>query len=200
MTVDDKKPDEEGDDKKLEEGTKDDARRFTDDDFKAHVDQNKKEHEEMFARIAALEKSKTKDDDDDKKDDKTKDAAFTSDGFKKMVAHAEILIPGVRIPTLDYKASNSDKMKTMTGFQRKVLDQFYSTKEGKEIIDDLLPSGTSYKGLTCDSIYMIFNSPAMVKVASNNKAEVSFHKVETYPHIKSIADLNAFNEKFWGSK
>ena len=194
MTNDDKKEDEVKEDPTKEEPTKEEQR-FTDDDFKKHVEQNKKEHEEMYARISALEKSKpqTKDDDDEEKPEKTKDSSFVSETFKKTVAYAEILVPGVHLPTLD-----SLKGKRLYDFQRKVLDQFYSTQEGREIISDLSP--TDYRSLTCDSLAVLFNSAAKVKTASNNKPEVSFHKVEKYPHIKSIDDLNAFNEKFWGLK
>jgi hypothetical protein len=195
-----------------------------DDDFQAHVDKNETEHAEMFARIEALEKLVAGGDTDDKKTkdaeeeeavkkeamdevpeelkeeaSKAKDSAYLGDSFRDTVAQAEILVPGIRIPTFDAAQSVSITFKKICGFRRQALDLAYAQPGTRAIVDDVLggqPLDT--KHMTCDAIRTLFRSASAMKRSENNQNNTAGKAVldggrKAGP--MSIADLNAANRK-----
>lgn len=191
---------------------------FTDDDIQAHVDQNAKEHEEMKARISALEemlKGKPASDNDNTVTDEekmladeapegkedeakaAKDSALFGDSFMNAVANAEILVPGIRIQTYDAKAAPMQTVKKICGMRRQALDLAYGQPETRGIIDDIL-SGKKLdtSNMTCDAVRTLFNTAASVKKASNN---ISKTKLDMPPAAKSITldDIERMNKEYY---
>lgn len=203
---------------------------FTDDDFQAHVDKNEAEHQEMRARIEALEKAlagSTSDDDGDAdgtSDDadpelkaalqdeapdgvdpeqavKAKDSMYLADSFQDTVAMAEILAPGIRIPTFDQKARPGQSFKKICGLRRQALDLAYVQPATRSLLDELLAGkDLDTKHMTCDAVRSLFRSAASMKRTMNNtgaRGNTADLGVQKKAGVKTLAELNALNASRW---
>lgn len=203
--------------------------KFTDDDLQAHMDKNETEHAEMFARIEELEKllaasadKGTKDaekaDEEEEKlkkeamdevpeelkeeASKAKDSAFLGDSFKDTVAMAEILAPGIRVPTFDAAQKPGTSFKKICGLRRQALDLAYVQPATRGIVDDILagqPLDT--KNMTCDAVRTLFRSAAALKRTANNANSTNNAVSSTVldggkkAGPMTIAEINARNRK-----
>lgn len=168
--------------------------KFTDDMLQEHVDRNEAEHAEMKARIEALEglvakisggeageaedaeneemKAELRDEAPEgmaEQATKAKDSAYLVDSFKDTVAAAEILVPGIQIPTVDRAAKPGATMKKLCNFRRSALDLAYSQPATRGVLDELL-SGKSLdtKMMTCDAVRTLFKSAVAIRKNMNN--------------------------------
>lgn len=176
------------------EGTMDDEgaegrAKFTDDDIQEHMDKNATEHAEMFSRIEELEKlvaqlsGGTSDDGEDYNEEmqdefpeelkeeasKAKDSAYLIDSFQDTVAMAEILVPGIRVPTFDRSMKPGKSFKQICSLRRQALDLAYGQPATRGILDDLLGGkNLDTKRMTCDGARTLFRSAAAMKRSANN--------------------------------
>lgn len=204
---------------------------FTDEDFQAHVDKNEAEHVEMRARIEALEKlvsgkagagdeglegeEKTVDEEiegalkeeapegtSDEEIKMTKDSSLLVDSYKDTIGLAEILVPGIRVPTFDRAAKPGQSFKKICGLRRQALDLAYSQPSTRSILDDLLAGKTlDSKNMTCDAIRTLFRSAAAMKKAANNNAgrtgDMGVSVQASGP--LSLTELNKKNASYWAN-
>lgn len=201
---------------------------FTDEDIQAHIDQNASEHAEMSARIQALEElvaslapaAATEDEEggeliEQMKDEfpeevqaeavKAKDSAYLSDSYKDTVAMAEILVPGIRVPTFDRSAKPGQSFKKICGLRRQALDLAYAQPATRGMLDDLLagkPLDT--KNMTCDAIRTLFRSASTTQRSINNGAartgdRSSLVQSQAGAHVSSLAELNRRNAERYGT-
>ena len=198
--------------------------RFTDDDeFQAHVTRNDAEHAEMFARIEELEKlvaamgggSETAEDaeiegqfkeeaPEGTNDDevmKAKDSAYLGDSFRDTVALAEILVPGIKIPTYDRAADPKKTFRQICNLRRQALDLAYVHPATRAIVSELVSGKTLDTGnMTCDAVRTMFRSAAALRRSQNNSATHDSRDRFTSvakPEIKSLADINKMNAAIW---
>lgn len=195
----------------------------SDDALQEHIAQNAAEHQEMMARIEALEQAlagKTSDEEDpelveEMKDEfpeelqeeavKAKDSAYFAESFQDTVALAEILVPGIRIPTYDRALTPGQTFKKICGFRKQAIDLAYGQPATRSILDDLLngkPLATS--NMTCDAARTLFRSAAAMKRAMNNSLGHT-NDTGTTGSIKkagpkSLAELNKINAERWATK
>lgn len=195
--------------------------KFGDDDFQAFMEKNDAEHADMFARIEALEKliagGNTEDEDDPEltaalKDEapeglgeeavKAKDSAYLADSFQDTVALAEILAPGIRVPTYDGAARPGQTFKKICGLRRQALDLAYVQPASRGMLDDLLsgkPLDT--KNMTCDAIRVLFKSAAATQRTLNNSGGGTHDRTpqgaSKQAGVTSLADLNRLNASRW---
>ena len=197
---------------------------FTDDDIKAHMDQNAKEHEEFRTQIAELKKlvgggtSDKKEEEEKPTDDemiedslaeeapegqegmarKAKDSAFLSDSFTNTVSLAEILVPGIRVPTYDRKSDPKVTFKKICGLRRQALDLAYGQAETRGIIDDVLGGKKlDTVSMTCDAIRTLFNSAASVKKSTNNSARTSIEGMYVANKQMTLDDVEKLNKEYY---
>ena len=116
--------------------------------------------EEKAAREAAEAKAK------EEKEGKTGDSAALAAGWQDTVARAEILAPGIKIPTFDAKAKRGATIDAMCGFRRAALDKFGASDDGKSVLAAMDIADT--KGLSCDTIGIAFRVASDAKKAKNN--------------------------------
>lgn len=156
-------------------------------------------------------RTKTGDDDGSSKEGDSTDSRLLETGFKKVMAQAEVLIPGFRLPTFDAAAKMADTVESMCNLRRKVLDAAYQTTDGAALINGVTGEATlTLDGMGCKDVAVIFNAAATVKATANNAAAkardgaMGSHQsddskaVKTGP--KSIAEINAANEAFWAAQ
>lgn len=150
------------------------------------------------------DKDKTKDKTKDGKG-KTRDSAGLTNAFKDTVARAEILAPGIKLPTFDAKADRKKSVDALCAFRRKALDKAYGTDEGKAAIDPLLAGRTlDTKKLTCDTARLMFTAASENMKAVNRAANTGSGKIRANDSgtvkVPTIGDMNKGFTDFWKPK
>ncbi len=194
-----------------------------DDDLATFKEQNAAEHKEFRDRIEALEKAiaggtgDTTDPEgmpdealdefpDDLKEDakKAKDSAHFRDSFQDTVAMAEILSPGIRVPTYDSASKPSTTYKKICGLRRQALDAAYASADTKSIIDTILGGKKlDTTRMTCDAVRTLFRSAAAMRRVANNGAAIRTGDnrggaaVAGVQAPRTLADVNKANAEYW---
>lgn len=134
---------------------------------------------------------------------KAKDSAFFRDGFQETLAMAEIIVPGIRVPSFDAMAKPGKTYDTLCRFRRTVLDLAWNDAKSRPYLQDLLGSGrTLATGCkTCDKVRDVFRGLWLARRHDNNggatitndavRQHLSGSVRATSP-IQSPADLNKF--------
>lgn len=136
---------------------------------------------------------------------KTRDSAGLANAFQDTIARAEILAPGIRVPTFDAKADRKKTVDALCAFRRKALDKAYKTDEGKAAIDALLGGRTlDTSKLTCDAARIMFVGASENMKALNRAASTGSSRFRAGDHgtVKptTIADINKTAADFWKPK
>lgn len=148
------------------------------------------------------------DEDKDKTNDgkgKTRDSAGLANAFQDTVARAEILSPGIKVPTFDAKVDRKKTIDGLCAFRRKVLDKAFTTDEGKAAIEPLLAGGRfDTKKLTCDAATIMFTAASENMKAVNRASTTGSGRVRANDSgtvkVSSIADMNKASADFWKPK
>ncbi len=92
--------------------------------------------------------------------------------WEETMALAEIISPGVRLPTFDRSAHAVNTIDAMCKFRRRVLNTAYDTDaEMHNVLDNLVDSPNGYSPgarMTCDSVTSLFRAAAQIKRDRNN--------------------------------
>lgn len=136
---------------------------------------------------------------------RARDSKHLTDTFQTVVARAEILSPGVPIPTFDAKKQATFTLDSMCKLRRRTLERAWRTEDGKATIQKLfggrdLP--VAMQKMTCDSVRMLFNGAAeLVSVSNNDGARGSGRTARTGDTKPTTnADINKKNAEFWGAR
>ncbi|HDR9164523.1 TPA: DUF2213 domain-containing protein [Burkholderia vietnamiensis] len=170
-----------------------------------------------MAKIEARDADPDDDDDDDDDDGKKKPTddtiieaetagklnqsgvdLYTGDSARLIAARAEILAPGVKLPTLD-GLKTKDRAVALCKCQRRALDQAYETDAGRAAIAPFLGRrAPDFEALPAQVVDAIFTGAAELMRAKNN-AGSSSGKVTTrdFGKARTVADINEANRKFW---
>ena len=153
-------------------------------------------------------------DDDDEEDDEEKEktddsviepettpkaddgTTYTGDKLSEVFSRAEVLAPGIAIPTGDAAKAKDAAAVVM----RKALDVAYATADGKKHIDVFL-MGRDLKKLTVDSLAGVFNGAAeLARISNNNVALRAKSATKDFGKPTTVASINAANKAFWATK
>ena len=120
---------------------------------------------------------------------------LSGDSLKNVIARAEILAPGLAIPTGDsLKSKAADAIKT------KALTQAYATADGKAAIEPFLV-GRKISALTGDALASVFTGSAELMRATNNRqAARSSSATRDFGKVTAVAEINANNKAFWAGR
>ena len=209
---------------------------FTDEDIQGFINQNAQEHSDLWAAINEIKSQIGLSNDSNEvgegeifdsgeelnkfiedempenvtKDQirKTKDSVFLIESFRNVVASAEILVPGIRVPTCDKADRKSLTAKRICTLRKTALDLAYNSVETRPLIDDILNGKTfDSRQMTCDAIRTLFNSAVVAKKAINNNVThdsknrgIQSGKTKTVLKITTIAELNEFNRQKYSQK
>lgn len=166
------------------------------------------------ARDAERERETEDEDEEDDETDETTDTVieaetagklnqsgvdlYTGDSARLIAARAEILAPGVKLPTLD-GLKTKDRAVALCKCQRRALDQAYETDAGRAAIAPFLGRrAPDFEALPAQVVDAIFTGAAELMRAKNN-AGSSSGKVTTrdFGKARTVADINEANRKFW---
>ncbi len=199
----------------------------SDEEFQAHVEKNDKEHAEMRDALSGMQEQmkalqpagETGDSEAEKemegnledeappavkdKARKAKDSMYLADSFQETVAGAEILVPGIRIPTFDKASKPGDSLTAICKFRRTALDLCYATTDGKALIETANGKPMDLAPMKCNQVRSLFHSVVAAKKAANNKGSTTDTTTNTHgmtgPAI-SLAEINQRNAKFWAEQ
>jgi hypothetical protein len=196
-------------------------------DFAAFKEQNDAEHAEFREAIAALQKQVaelgggTRDADEAEEEKmkkeaadevpeefkeeaaKAKDSAYLGDSFRDTVAMAEILVPGIKVPTFDRSAKPGASFKKICGLRRQALDLAYVQPETRGVLDDLLGGKKmDASNMTCDAVRVLFLSASAMKRSMNNGARgnATADTGAKQAGPMTLAGLNAKNRERYADK
>jgi hypothetical protein len=131
---------------------------------------------------------------------KAKDSAYMEDSFQEAVVLAEIIAPGVSIPTFDRAAQPIKTFDALCKFRRTVLELGYGQPDTRGFMDSVTGGG-DWKGFTCDGVRTLFRAVGVWKKRSNNDShrgsgdgKQPFGEATT---TRSIADINKRNAEFY---
>ena len=126
---------------------------------------------------------------------KAHDSAYLEDSFQETVALAEVIAPGVGIPTFDMKAEPKKTYDAICKFRRSVLDLAYGQPETRVFMDEVL-GGHELSALPCGKVRDVFRSVGAFKKRANNdqhrggSLDASSWSSGTFGSIRTPADLN----------
>lgn len=198
---------------------------FTDSDVAAFIEQNNAEHAQMRARLDALEAALAgkqtpapvatdaipeelveaiKDEVPEELREeaaKAQDSAYLSDSFRDTIAQAEILVPGIKVPTFDRVAKPGATMKAICNFRRTALDLAYVQPTTRGVLDELLAGkALDTKNMTCDAVRTLFRSAAATQRTLNNASRHTTDGKGTQAPALTLAELNRRNAAAYGKK
>jgi len=136
------------------------------------------------------------DDEEEKKDDEkksTSDSASLRDEFQDAKARAEILAPGVKLPTFDAKAAGKKTSDSLCVLRRRALKAAL-TNDNAAIVKSVVGK-TDVSKMTCDAAAMAFNA-ASEMVKAKNKTSVS----RTVDSQAASKDINQIHADFWNQR
>lgn len=145
------------------------------------------------------ENSEKTEDDDDESDGQTTDAAPTSAQWKDAMSRAEILAPGIRLPTMDAKATPKKMRDALCGCKRRALDSAVSGEHA----DRLRPllAGHNVKDAACTTVDALFVAASeIVKSANNAHGARTSVTVKDFGGVTTVADINKRNREAWSNR
>jgi len=218
----DEEPDDEDDDKG-EKGSR------TGDATSQLLTKILKRMDAQDAAIAALGKRKAKDSDKEKTDDEDEDdpdkkktgddgdltqaetapmlnqsevELYTGDSAASIPSRAEILAPGIKLPTFDAATSTKDRAAALCKCQRKALDTAYGTDAGKAAISPFLGGHKAdFEKLPAALVHAAFmGGSELIKAQNNGRAHDSATRTKDFGKAGSIAEMNKRNAEFWAKQ
>ncbi|MDN8067288.1 DUF2213 domain-containing protein [Burkholderia vietnamiensis] len=137
----------------------------------------------------------TMDEDPDPKTEKTEktgDSTSLRDQFQDTLSRAEILAPGVRLPTFDAKAVRKKTVDAMCVLRRRALRAALDN-ENAELVKSVV-GGANVASMTCDSVAAFFNAASEV-VRSKNSGVTQRRTNDSAQTERK--DINAIHAEFW---
>ncbi|CAJ0895935.1 hypothetical protein R77569_04547 [Ralstonia mannitolilytica] len=124
---------------------------------------------------------------------------YTGDAAASIPSHAEILAPGIKLPTLDAKMATADRAAALCKCQRKALDLAYKTDAGRAAITPFLGGLTAdFERLPAALVHAVFmGASEMVKAQNNGATSKTGITTKDFGKARTVADINAANRKFW---
>lgn len=126
---------------------------------------------------------------------RTRDSAALETSFQDMIARAEILAPGIRIPTFDSKADPVRTRDRMCAFKRRVLVEAAEGDFAEQV--GTVTTGRPVSKLTCDQVGIAFAGASELAKAANNVGSIGFVHEHKATAPRSIAEINAKNRAHW---
>ncbi len=134
---------------------------------------------------------------------KARDSAFLEESFQDTVAMAEIIAPGIAIPTFDRADAPIKSLDMVCSLRRKALDLAYVQVETRNMIDEVL-AGKDFdlKAMKCDRVRDLFRAVGALKRKANNTPVPRGWARDTGERVvpKTLADINKMNRERFAAK
>jgi hypothetical protein len=136
------------------------------------------------------------DESEEKKDDekKTYDSASFKDEFQDAKARAEILAPGVKLPTFDSKADGKKTSDALCVLRRRALRA--SLENSNADLVRAIVGDADVSKMTCDAAKMAFHAASELVKQKNKSAKTA----TTDAQVVVKKDLNQIHADFWANR
>lgn len=134
---------------------------------------------------------------------KARDSMYLADSFQETVAGAEILVPGIRIPTFDKATKPGASLDMICKFRRTALDLCYATTDGKTIIETVNGKSLDMSSMKCAQVRSLFRGVVAAKKVANNKGRTDDTQGQSYGLTGTgitLAEINRRNAEFWANQ
>lgn len=135
---------------------------------------------------------------------KAKDSAFMQDSFNETVALAEVISPGITIPTYDRAAAPKATYDALCGLRRQALTKGLEDAATAAIVVESRGRKTTADDiakLTCDSVRTLFRATGVAKKRANNKSAFDTKNAAASKNpLKTNADLNKFYTDYYSKQ
>ncbi|WP_250538803.1 MULTISPECIES: DUF2213 domain-containing protein [unclassified Caballeronia] len=170
-------------------------------DEESEEERKKREEEEAAAKKTGDEGDLTKPETAGKLNEAEVDL-YTGDSAKTILSRAEILSPGIKLPTLDSKASTADQAASLCKCQRKALDLAYQTEAGRAAIAPFVGGKTAdFEKMPVALVHAAFmGASELMKAQNNARAHDSSVTTKDFGKRSTVADLNKRNREFWADR
>lgn len=127
---------------------------------------------------------------------------YTGDSAKTILSRAEILSPGIKLPTLDSKASTADRAAALCKCQRKALDLAYQTDAGRAAIAPFVGGKTAdFEKMPAALVNAAFmGASELMKAQNNGGAHASAAPTKDFGKRTTVADINQRNREYWADR
>lgn len=133
---------------------------------------------------------------------KTGDSAALETSYTALLADAEVLVPGFRVPTFDAKLDRKKTVDSMCAIRRKALDTVNATADGATMLNTIVGAKTvDTMSMDCKEVATLFRAAAGAKrLVNNGAATAGAHRTGDSAHAAkkgpmSISDLQEMNRK-----
>lgn len=206
--------------------------RFGDAEIEQHIQKNDAEHQEFRDAISGLQEEIKKmkgeggeeeepglvdalrdeapSEEEKEEAARAKDSAYLGHSYQDTIALAEILAPGIRVPTYDRAAKPGKTFKDICMLRRTALDLAYAQPATRGILDDLLGGRVlDTKTMKCNDVRNLFRSAAALRRAQNNNSRGNAAagrtgdasgKAAATGVPKTLAEINRRNREHWAGK
>lgn len=141
---------------------------------------------------------------------KARDSVSMRDSFVSTVAVAEIIVPGIRVPTFDAKATPRKTFDALTALRKSTVEFAHAQPGTRQLVVDAL-GGRAYDpaALTRMEVRSLFFAVGAMKRAANNNGGEQRRVADGASGVgmgggglvattkRSVADLQKANEEFW---
>jgi uncharacterized protein len=140
---------------------------------------------------------------------KANDSAYLVESFRDTAALAEIIAPGVKLPTFDKAWHPKVTVDNICRLRKAALTKALTNDGTRQLITDARGGRTTdasvIKKLTCDSTRVLFNTVGAAQKRLNNEGLRRNHtndsgRHQAAPKIQSIADMNKKNSEFYAKQ
>lgn len=136
---------------------------------------------------------------------KTGDSAALGTSFQQLLADAEILVPGIKVPTFDAKAKRKTTMDAMCSLRRKAVIAAMATRDGASLIEAAAGPNCDVDAMPCQQVASVFRAAVTArKVINNASATRDANKLPDAhgqaPKFMTINDINKANAEFWAKQ
>lgn len=138
---------------------------------------------------------------------KARDSAHFEDSFAKTLGLAEILVPGIAMPTFDKALAPHETYGAMCGLRRKALSAYGATSDGASVIARIAARTVDVATMPCKEIAPLFRAAAAVQAEKNEAAKIGTQDVSYFkkaqdaaPAPKTLADVQRANDAYWAAQ
>ena len=173
-------------------------------DAKAKDDGEETEEEKKKREAEEAAGKKTEDDESDeekkkKAEDKARDSAALVTEAQEVFARAEILSPGLQMPTVDSAADPKKTRDSLCALKRKALASALAGSN-RDAVVPLVGANPTFDALTCDALNLAFVGASEIVKRQNTAAQtrVTFDAGKNAAGVaNSISAINRRNAEFW---
>lgn len=131
-----------------------------------------------------------------------KDSSAMSETFQNVLAQAEILSPGIPVPTFDSKRPAATTADSLCRLRRRAIDRAWRTEDGRAAIEPVLGSSNISRlpRMTCDSVRTLFNGAVELVRSTNNSTAGGRRSAARDSGTKTVTlgDINKGNRERYG--